>query len=444
MGIKGWYLYGSEKSESSYTEFNTTGNNMPESSYTDFTVFDDEEQFEIAPARGPVRTRPVQAPEVRAARPAKAPKARATRPVKVKAKKVKAAKPAKAEKIKPAKAVKVKPIKKRSVRQPEADFEAVEIKPAKKHSKGKAVLCVFGVLVLVGASVIGAGCYFGEIDINDFLSTGSLIVADKKDADEESTEAKGDALSQLGQISEKASKNMVKAVAMDTSHPAYGVAEKILSNLQCDNDIDTAYAIFDWVHSNILYQTIFEEQSYEDAAYRGFTRRNGDCYVYFSCAKMLLDLAGIPNLMVTRYPVVTNGHYWNLVQLNGEWWHCDATVFRDRYEMYFMATDDDIDDGHHDFDHSLYPERAKGFSGWDDWNDDWSDDDWNDDWNDEWNDDWNDNEWNGAWGDDDWNNFPEEDPYNIDVQYDNPNDGYAGEIDDNIEVWADDFEDEWN
>lgn len=368
---------------------------MPESSYTDFTVFDDEEQFEIAPARRPVRTRPVQAPEVRAARPAKAPKARATR-------------------------------------------------PAKKHSKGKAVLCVFGVLVLVGASVIGAGCYFGEIDINDFLSTGSLIGADKKDADEESTEAKGDALSQLGQISEKASKNMVKAVAMDTSHPAYGVAEKILSNLQCDNDIDTAYAIFDWVHSNILYQTIFEEQSYEDAAYRGFTRRNGDCYVYFSCAKMLLDLAGIPNLMVTRYPVVTNGHYWNLVQLNGEWYHCDATVFRDHYDMYFMCTDDEIDDGHHDFDHSLYPERASGYSGYqEDWwgvdpdayndpyTDDWSDDDWN-----EWSDD--------DWSDDDWNGLTEEDYYNIDVQYDNANNGYSGELDENVNVYEDDFEDDWN
>ena len=84
--------------------------------------------------------------------------------------------------------------------------------------------------------------------------------------------------------------------------------------------------------------------------------------------------------------------------------------------MYFMCTDDEIDDGHHDFDHSLYPERASGYSGYqEDWwgvdpdayNDPYTDDyyddyddyydndynvynddynDWDNDWNDEWND----------------------------------------------------------
>ena len=449
MGIKGWYLSGSEKAKSSYTEFNTTEYNRPESSYTDFTavnaggyernypdfmVFDEDEQFESAPVRKPAKTK--------AAGPAKVPKARAARPAKVKAK------PAKAEKAKPAKAAKTKPIKKSSVRQPEVDFEAASEKP-KKKSKGKAFLCAFGALTVVMAAVVGTGCYFGYIDIEDFLNTANIFGTDGKDADKESGKAadknagKEDAMGQLEQIPEKATKKMVKAIAVDMSHPAYECAERILDDIRCGNDVDTAYAIFDWVHSNILYQTIFEDQSYEDAAYMGFTRRSGDCYVYFSCAKMLLDCAGIPNMMVTRYPVVTNGHYWNLVQLNGEWYHCDATVFRDHYDMYFMCTDDEIDDGHHDFDHSLYPERASGYSGYqEDWwgvdpdsyndpyTDDWSDDDWND--------------WSDDWSDDDWNGLTEEDYYNIDVQYDNSNEGYAGEIDDDIYVWEDDFEDDWN
>lgn len=142
--------------------------------------------------------------------------------------------------------------------------------------------------------------------------------------------------------------------------PVYEIAADVMSSLWRSNDVETARAIFNWVHSHISYQSITTWMSYEDAAYRGFTRRSGDCYVYFSCAKMLLDCAGIPNLMVERYPVYTNGHYWNLVQLNGEWYHCDATVFRDHPAMYFMCTDDEIADSHHSFNGSLYPERAGG------------------------------------------------------------------------------------
>ena len=147
-----------------------------------------------------------------------------------------------------------------------------------------------------------------------------------------------------------------------STDPAYGLAENIMSSLWRSNDTDTARAIFNWVHSHISYMAVSSYMTYEEAAYRGFTKRNGDCYVYFSCAKMLLDTAGIPNMMVERFPVYTNGHYWNLVQLDGEWYHCDATVFKDHPGVYFMCTDDEIDDSHHSFNGALYPERAGGSS----------------------------------------------------------------------------------
>lgn len=147
-----------------------------------------------------------------------------------------------------------------------------------------------------------------------------------------------------------------------SSDSAYAAAEKVMNSLWRDSDVETARAIFKWVHSNISYQTVNDYMTYEEAAYRGFSKRNGDCYVYFACAKMLLDCAGIPNMMVERFPVYSNGHYWNLVQLDGEWYHCDATVFRDHPAMYFMCTDDEIDDSHHSFNGALYPERAGGSS----------------------------------------------------------------------------------
>ena len=146
------------------------------------------------------------------------------------------------------------------------------------------------------------------------------------------------------------------------SGEAYEIAQRVMSNLWRDNDVETARAIFNWVHSNVYYQSISFFQTYEAAAYRGFTKHNGDCYVSYACAKMLLDCAGIKNMMVERYPVYQNGHYWNLVYLNGNWYHCDATVFRDHPGAYFMCTDDEIGDYHHDFNGSLYPERAGGSS----------------------------------------------------------------------------------
>ena len=144
------------------------------------------------------------------------------------------------------------------------------------------------------------------------------------------------------------------------SGDVYSIAANIMSGLWRGSDVETARAIFNWVHSHIYYQTIMYYQTYEAAAYRGFSRHNGDCYVYYACAKMLLDCAGIPNMMVQRSPVTSNGHYWNLVYLDGGWYHCDATVFRDHPGVYFMCTDEEIDDYHHQFNGYLYPERAGG------------------------------------------------------------------------------------
>ena len=100
----------------------------------------------------------------------------------------------------------------------------------------------------------------------------------------------------------------------------------------------------------------------EEAAYRGFTRHNGDCYVYYACCKMLLDIAGIENMRVDRYPRYNgNIHYWLLVKLNGEWYHCDATEgYNDHPGIWFMCTDDQINDRYHQFNGSLYPMRAGG------------------------------------------------------------------------------------
>lgn len=142
----------------------------------------------------------------------------------------------------------------------------------------------------------------------------------------------------------------------------YGMAANIVSGLRRGSDVETARAIFNWVHDTLWFKLLWGTPNFEDAAYRGFTKHSGDCYVYYACCKMLLDAAGIENMRVDRSPRYNgNVHFWLLVKLNGEWYHCDATEgYSDHPGVWFMCTDAQINDRYHQFNGSLYPERAGG------------------------------------------------------------------------------------
>lgn len=240
--------------------------------------------------------------------------------------------------------------------------QAVRRKAAKKRSAGKVFLGIFGAFAIAAVT---------------FLIKDNVVEAYSRIINEDAPAAAAAGESEVRKVKKVYEKTGTDSydASTDMSGPAYEVAENILATLCCGDDIDTAWEIFNWVHSNIYYQPILTPMTYEEAAYRGFTRKSGDCYVSFACAKMLLDCAGIPNIQIERYPVTTDAHYWNLVQLGGEWYHCDATVFKDHPGMYFMCTDDEICDAHHSFDGSLYPERAGRYDdGW--YCDDWYADEW--------------------------------------------------------------------
>ena len=140
----------------------------------------------------------------------------------------------------------------------------------------------------------------------------------------------------------------------------YKAAMELVETLRGENDTETALNIFTWVHSNISYQSVYEPLAFEEAVYEAFTKRSGDCYVSYACCKMLLDCAGIPNMTVLRYPVNYNGHFWNLVKLDGEWYHCDSTMFMKHQSLYFEMTDQQIADSRHQFNGSILPVRAGG------------------------------------------------------------------------------------
>ena len=80
----------------------------------------------------------------------------------------------------------------------------------------------------------------------------------------------------------------------------------------------------------------------------------------------MLDVCGIENLCVVRERVNEweNWHYWCLVKLNGEWWHCDAQKYFNDYTpagyFVFMMTDSELYRAptSHRFADDQYPERA--------------------------------------------------------------------------------------
>lgn len=163
-------------------------------------------------------------------------------------------------------------------------------------------------------------------------------------------------------VSKKTSpkKTAKKKRIVRTGKPAYlkvdAIARQLVKKLKKGSDVETARAIFKWVHKHIHYVHSASKLTGKRAAYQGLTRHSGNCRVYAYTCKILLQKAGIPNMIVTRYPVTTH-HYWNLVYMNGGWYHCDATPFRNHPKIYFKLTDSELDK-YHKFKTNKYPKRA--------------------------------------------------------------------------------------
>jgi len=90
------------------------------------------------------------------------------------------------------------------------------------------------------------------------------------------------------------------------------------------DDEQKARAVFDWIRKNISYNASGERDGVLDGAYRGITTRQGDCYTFFSLAKVLFVQAGIETIGLVRVPARTE-HFWLLLKINGDWYHVDPT-----------------------------------------------------------------------------------------------------------------------
>lgn len=130
------------------------------------------------------------------------------------------------------------------------------------------------------------------------------------------------------------------------------------------SNMEKALQIVWWVRQNVKFTVKIKPKSWTEGAYYGFKDRRGNCLTSASCVKAMLDVAGIENMFVTRWPYKVAKHYWNYVKIDGQWYHCDAT-WRQNYDSYFfMYTTKELLAFWHDgwngfeFDQKKYPESA--------------------------------------------------------------------------------------
>lgn len=129
--------------------------------------------------------------------------------------------------------------------------------------------------------------------------------------------------------------------------------------------------IFDFCH-NISYSGSSEKGDIIEAAYQGFKTKTGDCFTYYSMASLLLSEAGFTEKMVSREGGRSR-HYWNLVQVQEDWYHFDSCPIAGAGGFLpFMVNDEELASfsnsyskryperkGYYNFKKDLYPERAK-------------------------------------------------------------------------------------
>ncbi len=144
---------------------------------------------------------------------------------------------------------------------------------------------------------------------------------------------------------------------------AESIADEVLRSITRTkwSDSRKAKAIYRYIRGSFGYVNSSAHTHWRTSATKGIRYHSGDCYTYYSVARLLLTRAGIPNVMIKRYPTTYGRHFWNLVYVRGGWYHFDTTP-RTRRGNFCLKTDAQLrhySSGYtFSFIKKLYPARA--------------------------------------------------------------------------------------
>ena len=128
-----------------------------------------------------------------------------------------------------------------------------------------------------------------------------------------------------------------------------------------DSDFAKILKIHDWIVKNVSYGM---STLYTDFAVGALGNKKAVCAGYAQCNQFLLSQVGIESIYVAAN-TTKEAHAWNLVKLEGHWFHVDCTWDRglgstpNVNHTYFMLNDAEFDaDGTHSDD---WKDSAKGY-----------------------------------------------------------------------------------
>ncbi len=123
-------------------------------------------------------------------------------------------------------------------------------------------------------------------------------------------------------------------------------------------DEEKCIVIHDYIVTNGMYDqgalaVIKSQKEYSHIAYGFLTEGEGICSGYADSYKLFMDMLGIENLLIEG-EAANDEHKWNLVRIDGEWYHVDCTwddfvpdeEGRPPFHIYMFLTDDAIGKNH--------------------------------------------------------------------------------------------------
>ena len=131
----------------------------------------------------------------------------------------------------------------------------------------------------------------------------------------------------------------------DSNHPSVrSIVQSAVA--QCNNETDGSdYQKALWLHDWLLNQLEYDNTLKWSSAESALTRGLGTCQAYESAYSMLLSTVGIENAEIRD---TYDGHTWNAMKLDGEWYQVDCTwddssdnwYNFDQRRLYFGLTDE--------------------------------------------------------------------------------------------------------
>lgn len=155
----------------------------------------------------------------------------------------------------------------------------------------------------------------------------------------------------------------------EMNRAAEKAAQDIIAQLTPDmDDYEKLKFFHDYLILNCETDTSYP---YADTVYGALVEKKALCEGYSKAFSYLCNLAGIENAIVTGQTYVA--HMWNMVKVDGNWYHVDVTWDKPDDELhkkfpdvilyqYFMVTDSVIENNHIIWDYPCEAPRAYGTS----------------------------------------------------------------------------------